>query len=231
LKQVLLAIERDCLGFDPSQALSEDSDFTRVPIRLFSQTAYLLALRMPVGRFMRQARFLVDLEAPDGQTVVPLDGGVSPFHERCGFYRSRPGRQLEDVACIADYARIFCLSLAGPQEGTIRYFVPIETAQQVRDVAIGPIPPDVMSVIQPFVRHTGTKGCSALPGTIHLFSGPLSFGTPLFRVLLMLVMPKTGGNTSIVMIQDQQIAENLPVVPITPDPLTFAFFPLRRHQA
>ncbi|WP_374388461.1 hypothetical protein [Sandaracinobacter sp.] len=220
-----------CLGFDIEQATGEGATATRRPLHLFSGTAWLLELRFPVGRAVRTCLFIVDLQAPDGQTIMPIDGTSGCFHARADQYHPQPHADTAvRFGHLADYCRAFCSCLKGEMDGTIAFFAPIECRSDLERVAIGPIPPDAADAIGPLLRHTPAAGVELPQGQTHVFSLRMLYGTELSAVLIAVTLVPPGrpdSGVSLTMAADRR-EHQLPVVPIAPDRLTFAYFPLRK---
>jgi hypothetical protein len=223
-----------CLGFDIEQATAPGSTAIRRPLHLLSKSAWLLGLRFPVGRAMRTCLFIVDLQAPDGQTVMPIDGTSGCFHARADLYRPQAeANSAGQFGHLADYCRAFCSCLKGEMDGTVAFFAPIESPSDLERVAIGPIPPRAGTVIGPLLRHSPAAGVELSQGLTHIFSLRMLYGIELSAVLIVvtLVPPgRPGSGVALAMVADRQ-EHQLPVVPIAPDRLTFAYFPLRAAAA
>ena len=223
-------IEARCLGFDIEQATAPGSTATRRPLHLLSKTAWLLELRFPVGRAVRTCLFIVDLQAPDGQTVVPIDGTSGCFHARADLYSPQADADSAgQFGHLADYCRAFCSCLKGEMDGTVAFFAPIESLSDLERVAIGPIPSQAGTAIGPLLRHSPAAGVELSQGLTHVFSLRMLYGIELSAVLIVVTLVpsgRTGSGVALAMVADRQ-EHQLPVVPIAPDRLTFAYFPLR----
>jgi hypothetical protein len=217
-------VERRCLGFDPSQSAGEGCQVDRLALRLLSPSLYVLRFRFPDDRAIRTAEMLVDLKAPDGKLIIPIDGNSTTFHNRVSVYFDSSVPTDPPAAVVADYARAFCRYLT--HDGS--NFAPCESIDELRGQYLGPVLPEIADNACVWQRLAPSEGVDIDGVRSHLFRGGMHHKRRLFTVMLQVMIDPARKSVGWAMIDENELSTtDLPVVPLGASDLTRAYFPLR----